>query len=120
MARHKVISNKRKQKTKPDLLKDILQLLEMGMNMAVTFYLLLMIIVLPFYFTDGYAKIGTNKYEFFYKGKTYNLTYGKDEKGEYILFGQLYEGKRFYSYGELMNEAKIDNHFFREMLEDFE
>lgn len=68
MARHKVISNKRKQKTKPDLLKDILQLLEMGMNMAVTFYLLLMIIVLPFYFTDGYAKIGTNKYEFFYKG----------------------------------------------------
>ena len=68
MARHKVVSNKRKQKTKPDLLKDILQLLEMGMNMTVTFYLLLMIIVLPFYFTDGYAKIGTNKYEFFYKG----------------------------------------------------
>ena len=70
---------------------------------------------------DLYFMISAKKeYEFFYKGKTYNLTYGKDEKGEYILFGQLYEGKRFYSYGELMNEAKIDNHFFREMLEDFE
>ena len=25
------------------------------------------IAVMPFYFTDGYGRIGTNKYEFFYK-----------------------------------------------------
>ena len=67
MARGKVISNKRKQKTKPDLLSDILQLIELGLNMVVTFFLFLMIVVLPFYFTDGYAQIGTDKYEFFYK-----------------------------------------------------
>ena len=68
MASHKVISNKRKPKAKPDLLTDVLQLLELGMNMAVTCYLLLMVVVLPFYFTDGYAKIGTDKFEFFNKG----------------------------------------------------
>ncbi|MBR4084499.1 MAG: O-antigen ligase family protein [Lachnospiraceae bacterium] len=68
MARQKVISNKRKQKTKPDLLRDILQLIEMGLNMAVTIYLFLMIVVIPFYYTDGYAKIGSDKYQFFYKG----------------------------------------------------
>lgn len=68
MARHKVISQKRKQKKKPDLLTDIRQLAELGLHIAVTVYLLLMIAVLPFYFTDGYAQIGTDKYNFFYKG----------------------------------------------------
>ena len=42
-----------------------------------------------------------------------------DDSGkEYIVFGQLYEGKRFESYGDLMNHAKVENHFFRELLED--
>ncbi len=68
MARHKVISNKRKQKNKPDLLTDVSQLMELGLGMAVTIYMLLMIVVLPFYFTDGYAGIGTDKFNFFNKG----------------------------------------------------
>lgn len=58
--------------------------------------------------------------EFVYNGKTYSLTYGKENDGrDYICFGLLYEGERFYSYGEFINEAKIDNHFFREMLDLF-
>jgi len=68
MARHKVISNKRQQKSKPDLLTDVSQLMELGLHIAVTIYMLLMIVVLPFYFTDGYAGIGTDKFNFFYKG----------------------------------------------------
>lgn len=56
--------------------------------------------------------------EFSYNGKTYNLTYDKDESGNQILiFGQLYEGKKYDSIGELLNEAKIENHFFKDMLD---
>lgn len=59
------------------------------------------------------------EFEFVFKGKTYVLNYDKDDSGkEYIVFGQLYEGKRFESYGDLMNHAKVENHFFRELLED--
>lgn len=68
MARHKVISNKRKQNNKPDLLTDVSQLLGLAVSVAVTVYILLMIVILPFYFTDGYAQIGTDKFNFFYKG----------------------------------------------------
>lgn len=68
MGHYKVISKKRKQKKKPDLLTDLSQLMEMGLSLVVTSYMLLMMVILPFYFTDGYAKIGTDKYNFFYKG----------------------------------------------------
>ena len=57
-------------------------------------------------------------YEFKYNGKTYNITYGKDNAGkEFINFGLLYEGKKYYSYKDLMLNAKIENHFLREMLD---
>ncbi len=68
MGHHKVISNKRKQKNKPDLLTDVSQMMGLGVSMAVAIYMMLMIVVLPFYFTDGYAGIGTDKFNFFYKG----------------------------------------------------
>ncbi len=68
MGRRKVISKNRKQKKQPDLLTDVSQLLGLGLHMVVTIYMILMIVLLPFYFTDGYAQIGTDKYEFFYKG----------------------------------------------------
>ncbi|MCF0126253.1 MAG: hypothetical protein HUJ68_10965 [Clostridia bacterium] len=56
--------------------------------------------------------------EFSYNGKIYNLTYDKDSKGDtVIVFGQLYEGVRYNSLGELLNTAKIENHYFREMLD---
>ena len=54
----KVLSDKRVQKKKTDLLRDVRQLLEVGLNMVVTLYL---------YFTDGYARIGTDKHEFLYE-----------------------------------------------------
>lgn len=57
-------------------------------------------------------------YEFEIKGIKYSLTYGKDQKGDYLAFGRLYEPQRFYSWGEFMNEAKIDNSFFREIIPD--
>lgn len=68
MARQKVISNRRKQKQKPDPLKELLQMSERALHKVVSAYMLLMIVILPFYFTDGYANIGTDKYNFFYKG----------------------------------------------------
>lgn len=62
--------------------------------------------------------INTKKeFEFTYKGKLYTMTYGSDKKGDYIALGRLYEPLRYYSFGEMMNEAKIENHFFRELLE---
>ena len=55
-------------------------------------------------------------YEFKFNDSVYNITYGKDSEGEYIAFGKLYEQKKFYSWGEFMNEAKINNSFFREII----
>lgn len=63
----KILSNRKVQKKKPDLLKDVRQLIEVGLNMVVTLYMFLIVAVMPFYFTDGYAKIGTNKHEFLYE-----------------------------------------------------
>ncbi len=57
--------------------------------------------------------------EFCFRGKTYNLTYGRDEEGDYIAFGRLYETPgRYYSVGELLNEVKIENSYLKEVLED--
>ena len=57
--------------------------------------------------------------EFMYNGKTYNLTYGTDETGDYIAFGRLYDTPaRYRDAGELLNDVKIDNHFLREVLAD--
>lgn len=56
--------------------------------------------------------------EFTYNGKVYNLTYDNDKDGNMVIvFGQLYEGVRYSSIGELLNTAKIENHYFREMLD---
>lgn len=70
MSRSKVLSSKRKQKKKPDLLQDIQEVLASVLNVLISFYMLLIMVVMPFYFTDGYARIGTNKYEFLYSVST--------------------------------------------------
>lgn len=58
------------------------------------------------------------EFEFSYKGKTYNMTYDKDDKGNtVIVFGQLYEGVRYESVGDLLNNAQIENHYFKNMLD---
>lgn len=57
--------------------------------------------------------------EFQYKGKTYSLNYDTDSNGKpLIVFGRQYEGERYSSYGEFINNAKIENSYFREILED--
>lgn len=63
--------------------------------------------------------INTKKeFEFTYNGKNYNLTYDRDDNGnDLIVFGERFQGKKYASFGEFMNEARIENHFFREMLE---
>ncbi|MBQ9207882.1 MAG: hypothetical protein IJ158_14375 [Treponema sp.] len=63
--------------------------------------------------------INTKKeFEFSYNGKNYNLTYDRDDSGnDLIVFGERFQGKKYNSFGEFMNEAKIENHYFREMLD---
>ena len=57
--------------------------------------------------------------EFTFKNKTYLLTYDKDSNGkDIIIFGQLYEGEKYHSFGELMNNAKVENYFFKEFISD--
>lgn len=57
--------------------------------------------------------------EFKFKDKTYSLLCDKDNNGKDIfVFGRLYEGQPYSSFGELMNQAKIDNYFFKDLLDD--
>ncbi|MCR5612141.1 hypothetical protein [Treponema sp.] len=61
------------------------------------------------------------EFEFIYKEKTYSLTYGRDDNGkDYIAFGRLYEPERYESFKDLYARAKIDNSYFREMLDIIE
>jgi hypothetical protein len=55
--------------------------------------------------------------EFTYKGKAYNLRYGSDEKGEYLRFGEVFLEKNYYSLGEFLNTARVENSFFKDLLE---
>ncbi|MCQ2589137.1 MAG: hypothetical protein MJ179_01815 [Treponema sp.] len=68
---------------------------------------------------DFYFKIQVKQtMEFTYKNILYNISYDKTSDGkEIILFGRLYEQTKYYSYGELMNNAKVENHFFKDMLD---
>lgn len=68
---------------------------------------------------DFYFNIQIKKpMEFKYKNLTYNFKYDKDSNGkEYIYFGRLYEEEKYDSYGDLMNNAKIENHLLKNMLD---
>ncbi|MBR1910981.1 MAG: hypothetical protein IJ828_01350 [Treponema sp.] len=58
------------------------------------------------------------EYEFLANGKRYTLTYGKDDSGkDYIALGRLYDQpERYASFGDLMNHAKIENQYVRELI----
>lgn len=57
--------------------------------------------------------------EFCFRGKTYVMTYGSDEAGDFIAFGRLYERpEQFYSTGALLNEAKVENSYLQEVIQD--
>ncbi len=59
-------------------------------------------------------------HEFIYKGKIYNMTFDKAADGSTIIvFGPLFEGERYDSVGEFLNKARIENHFFKDMLDIF-
>ena len=68
---------------------------------------------------DFYCKIQVKQtMEFKYNSILYNINYDKTSDGkEIILFGRLYEEQKFHSYGDLMNNAKVENHFLKDMLE---
>ncbi len=62
-------ARKRKKKHR-DLLQDVKEFVESILHGLVSVYMVLVIAVMPFYFSDGYARIGTDKYEFFYQVST--------------------------------------------------
>lgn len=68
---------------------------------------------------DFYFKIQVKKtMEFKYNNILYNINYDKTSDGkDIILFGRLYEEQKFDSYGDLMNNAKVENHFLKDMLD---
>ncbi len=68
---------------------------------------------------DFYFKIQVKQtMEVKYNSILYNINYDKTSDGkEIILFGRLYEEQKFDSYGDLMNNAKVENHFLKDMLE---
>lgn len=58
------------------------------------------------------------EYEFSVNGKRYNITYGNDDSGKsYIALGRLYDtSERYKTFNELINTAKIDNQYLRELI----
>lgn len=71
---------------------------------------------------DLYFSIQAKKtLEFQFQNKAYTLYYDKDSKGnEIIMFGRLYEAQPYDSFGDLMNNAKIDNYFLKDLLGDIQ
>ena len=59
-------------------------------------------------------------HDFLYKGKTYTITYDKSPDGcKCIIFGDIADKQKYDSVGEFLNKAKIENHFFKDMLDIF-
>ena len=59
-------------------------------------------------------------HDFLYKGKTYTITYDKSPDGrKLIIFGDISDKQKYDSVGEFLNKAKIENHFFKDMLDIF-
>lgn len=56
----------KKKRIKQNICYDVQTFLQEGLGLFVCIYMLLIVAVLPFYYTEGYARIGTDKYEFFY------------------------------------------------------
>ena len=59
-------------------------------------------------------------HDFVYKGKTYTITYDKSPDGrKCIVFGDIADKQKYDSVGEFLNKEKIENHFFKDMLDIF-
>lgn len=58
---------------------------------------------------------------FLYKDEEYCIKCDKDSNGnQIILFGRTFQEQKYSSYGEFMNTAKVENTFFKHMLEDLD
>jgi len=53
------------------MLHRLQRVLSIFLNIVLSVYMVLILAVMPFYFTNGYGQIGTDKYEFFYEVTTY-------------------------------------------------
>lgn len=58
-------------------------------------------------------------YEFTFNKTVYNLYFDKMENGSTcIKFGPLYMEETFDSYGDLINNAYVENHYLKELIKD--
>lgn len=71
---------------------------------------------------DLYFAIQVKKViEFKYNNITYHLIYDKNKDGKEILkFGPLYDETVYESYGELINNAKVENHLFSYFIQNID
>lgn len=59
------------------------------------------------------------RYDFNHSGADYSIYQDKDEKGkETFRFGRAYSEQKYASWGELMNHAKVESHYFKAVLEE--
>lgn len=59
------------------------------------------------------------RYDFSHSGIEYSIYQDTDEKGkETFRFGRTYSEQKYASWGELMNKAKVESHYFKAVLED--
>jgi hypothetical protein len=46
------------------------------------------------------------------------MMYDKTADGSFLIrFGRLFEEETYSSFGELMNTARVENHYFKDMLD---
>lgn len=71
---------------------------------------------------DFYFNVKIKKsMEFSYNNLSYSIRIEEDEeKNPVIYFGRTYQEEKYDSYGEFMNTAKVENSFFKDLLEDLD
>lgn len=62
------MSRKKKKASRKNSLEKTQEVLACFLGDLVSIYMFALIVVMPFYFTQGYKRIGTDKYEFLYNG----------------------------------------------------
>lgn len=58
------------------------------------------------------------RFDFTFSGSEYTLILEKGTRGEEIRFGRQYDFVKYDSWGEFMNKAKVENHYFKYVLND--
>lgn len=59
------------------------------------------------------------RFDFNHSGSDYTIFLDKDGNGKSSFrFGRQYEFTKYSSWGEMMNEAKVENHYFKSVLRE--